>query len=76
MLQIAVINDSTAISDAEIHKMLPAFDQQWNNDLQNVWGLTSASFQFLNKGQTPDAGSWWLVFLDNSDDRAHWHTTT
>jgi len=68
MLQIAVINDSTAISDAEIHKMLPAFDQQWNNDLEKVWGVTSASFQFLNRGQAPDAGSWWLVFLDNSDD--------
>ena len=68
MLQIAVINDSTAISDAEIQKMLPAFDQQWNNDLEKVWGVTSASFQFLNRGQAPDAGSWWLVFLDNSDD--------
>jgi hypothetical protein len=48
--------------------MLPAFDQQWNTDLEKAWGVTSGSFQFLNRGQAPDAGSWWLVFLDNSDD--------
>ena len=34
MPQIAVINESTAISDADVQNMLPAFGQQWNNDLQ------------------------------------------
>jgi hypothetical protein len=29
MPQIAVINESTAIADADVQKMLPAFDQQW-----------------------------------------------
>src|SRR5215470_18780352 len=68
MPQIAVINESTAISDADVQKMLPAFNQQWNKDLQGVWGVTSATFHFLSKGQAPPAGSWWVVFLDNSDD--------
>jgi hypothetical protein len=39
MPQIAVINESTAISDADVRKMIPAFDQQWNKDLQPVWGV-------------------------------------
>jgi hypothetical protein len=68
VLQIAVINESTAIGDADIQQMLPAFDQQWNNDLQQVWGVESAAFQFMSGGATPPAGSWWVVFLDNSDD--------
>jgi len=72
MPQIAVINESTVQSetfrgDADVQKMLPAFEQQWNQDLKPVWGVESASFQFLSQGQEPEAGSWWLVFLDNSD---------
>jgi hypothetical protein len=68
MLQIAVINEATAIGDNEIQNMLPAFTQQWNKDLQAVWGVEDANFQFLPAGQAPPAGSWWVVFLDNSDD--------
>ena len=67
MPQIAVINESTAIADADVQKMLPAFDQQWNQDLQRVWGVDKASFAFVPKGQAPAAGSWWVVFLDDSD---------
>jgi len=44
MPQIAVMNESTAISDADVQKMLPAFQQQWNNDLRAVWGVDDASF--------------------------------
>src|SRR5258708_36785622 len=67
MPQIAVINESTAIVDADVQKMLPAFAQQWNNDLAPVWGVDAATFTFVPKNQMPAAGSWWLVFLDNSD---------
>lgn len=67
MVQIAVINESTAISDADVQRMIPAFDQQWNKDLAPVWGVDEATFGFTAKGQTPSAGSWWVVFLDNSD---------
>jgi hypothetical protein len=66
MLQIAVINESTAIADADVQAMVPAFSQQWNNDLQPVWGVGEASFTFVPKGQSPAAGSWWVVFLDDS----------
>jgi hypothetical protein len=67
MPQIAVINESTAIADPDVQKMLPAFEQQWNQDLLPVWGVDKASFAFVAKGQTPPAGSWWVVFLDDSD---------
>jgi hypothetical protein len=67
MLQIAVINESTAISDADIQKMLPAFTQQWNGDLEPIWGVEQTAFQLVAKSQAPAAGTWWLVFLDNSD---------
>lgn len=67
MPYIAVINESTAISNADIQKMLPAFEQQWNRDLQSVWRVEQASFNLLPPQKAPAAGSWWLVFLDNSD---------
>src|SRR4051812_35265529 len=67
MLQIAVMNKSTAISDGHVQEMLPAFDQQWNKDLVSVWDVEQAMFSFVPKGHTPPKGSWWVVFLDNSD---------
>src|SRR5215472_13092409 len=67
MPQIAVINESTAISDADVQNMLPAFGQQWNNDLQPIWGVDEATFSFVPKNQTPADGTWWVVFLDDSD---------
>ena len=67
MLQIAVINESTASTDADVQNMIPAFNTQWNNDLNSVWGVGAATFAFTPKQQSPPAGSWWVVFLDNSD---------
>jgi hypothetical protein len=64
---ISVINESTAIDDATVAGYLPAFTQQWNTDLANVWSVEAATFTFAPKGTQPGAGSWWLVFLDNSD---------
>ena len=78
MPQIAVLNESTAISDADVQKMIPAFNQQWNNDLRPVWGVDDASFVFVPKNHMPSAGSWWLVFLDDSDqaDALAYHDLT
>jgi hypothetical protein len=47
--------------------MIPAFQQQWNNDLKPVWGLDDAAFTWVPAGQQLAAGSWWMVFLDDSD---------
>jgi hypothetical protein len=67
MPTIAVMNESTAIPDTDIQPMVPAFAQQWNNDLEPIWGVEAATFQFVPAGTTPPAGTWWVVFLDNSD---------
>ena len=67
MPQIAVINELTAIADADVQNMLPAFDQQWNSDLKAIWGVDQATFTFVPSGQQPAAGTWWMVFLDDSD---------
>jgi hypothetical protein len=67
VVQIAVINESTAINDAEVQKMLPAFVQQWNGDLLPIWGVDNATLTFVPKSTQPAAGAWWAVFLDDSD---------
>lgn len=67
MPQIVVINESTAIVDADVQKMIPAFDSQWNGDLNDNWGVGDAQFTFSPKANAPAAGSWWVVFLDDSD---------
>jgi len=67
VLHIAVINESTAIADGDAQGMIPAFNTQWNNDLNSVWGVGAATFAFNPKQQAPPAGSWWVVFLDDSD---------
>ena len=67
MPQIAVINESTAIQDADVQNMIPAFGSQWNGDLNNIWGVGQAQFKFQPKGVAPAAGTWWVVFLDDSN---------
>jgi hypothetical protein len=78
MPQLSVINESTAIGDAEVQSYLPAFTQQWNTDLAGVWSVEAAEFVFTAKGTQPGPGSWWLVFLDNSDqaDALAYHDLT
>jgi hypothetical protein len=67
MLQIAVINESTAIADSDVQAMIPAFSSQWNNELNVVWGVGAAQFSFIPKNSPPPPAGWWVVFLDDSD---------
>src|ERR1700690_2935964 len=67
MPHIVVINESSAIADADVQAMIPAFQQQWNSDLRSIWGVDQADFEFLPNTQQPPAGTWWTVFLDDSD---------
>src|SRR5215467_1052144 len=78
MLQIAVINESTAISDADVKAMIPAFSSQWNEDLDPVWGVGTAKFTFVPQGTAPAPGTWWVVFLYDSDqaDALAYHDLT
>ena len=78
MPHIAVINQSAAITNAAVQHMLPAFTHQWNTDLRPIWGVEEATFTFAPKGKKPEPHSWWLVFLDNSDqaDALAYHDLT
>jgi hypothetical protein len=78
MIPIAVINESSAYTDAAVQAILPAFSQQWNTDLKTVWGVDAAEFAFVPKGQQPASGAWWMVFLDDSDqaDALAYHDLT
>ena len=67
MQQIVVINESSAASDTSVQGMIPALSAQWNNELNAAWGVGTAEFVFVNRGTAPPAGSWWVVFLDDSD---------
>lgn len=67
MIQIAVINESTVVADADVRAMLAAFDEQWNKDLAPVWGIEAASFEFVERGLVLDPAAWQVVFLDDSD---------
>jgi hypothetical protein len=67
MIQIAVINESTAITDAQVQAMIPAFETQWNRDLAPIWTLDQAQFTWAPKTEQPPATSWWVVFLDDTD---------
>ncbi|HEU4734320.1 MAG TPA: hypothetical protein VFT22_40790 [Kofleriaceae bacterium] len=77
MITIAVINES-AVSDAEILKMLSAFETQWNRDLRPVWALEESKFLFASNGDPVPAGAWWLIWLNDSDqaDALAYHDLT
>ena len=47
--------------------MIPAFSQQWNQDLVSVWGVGDATLTFVPKSTAPAIGTWWVVFLDDTD---------
>jgi len=67
MTQISVINESHAITDAQVQVMIAAFQAQWNRDLAPIWDLEVAEFTWTAKSQQPPTSSWWVVFLDDSD---------
>lgn len=67
MPEIVVINESTAISDQHVEAMVPAFSEQWNKHLIPFWNIQPATFKFIPKTEQPEKDTWWVVFLDNSD---------
>ena len=65
-IQIAVINESTVLKDADVLPVINALQQQVTNDFRPVWG-TDAELTIVPKSTQPSNGSWWLVLLDDSD---------
>lgn len=75
--KISIINESQALTDADIEKVIPALQRQVSEHFAPTWGL-DAQLKFVAKGQSPDLGSWWMVILDDSDQagRLGYHDLT
>ncbi len=63
---IAVVNESTSISDAEVQATLPALQAQITDDFGPLWH-TGATLVLTARGATAPAGAWQLAILDDSD---------
>lgn len=65
-IQIAVINASKVLMDADVQAAVPGLQTQVYRDFAPAWGV-DADLAFVPQGGTPAPGSWWLVVLDSSD---------
>jgi len=65
-IQIAVINESTVLSDTDLAPVVAALQKQVTNDFRPTWGV-DAELTIVAAGTPPPTGSWWLVLLDDSD---------
>lgn len=65
MTLIAVTNESKAMKDTEVRKIVRALQKQVAHDWAPLWG-SSAQVRFFPKGQQP-SDAWWLACFDDSD---------
>ncbi len=66
MTDIAIINESTVASDAEVIAAVNAIATQIARDYAPIYGM-GAQAHFVPKGGPLGADQWWLAVLDNSD---------
>src|SRR5271170_4739472 len=66
MPTIAVVNESTVATDADIAAMVPSLQKQISNDFSPLWDL-DAKLVFVPKGDKPALLDWQMVILDDSD---------
>jgi len=65
-IQVAIINSSTVLTDAQVLTAVPALQTQVHRDFAPVWG-SDADLIFVPKGSQLPANVWWLTILDTSD---------
>jgi hypothetical protein len=65
-IEIAIINRSSAVSDADVETAVAALQKQVSADFAPVWGI-DANLSFVDGQSMPAPQQWWLVILDNSD---------
>jgi hypothetical protein len=63
---VAILNQSTVLTDAQVQPAVAALAKQVMNDFGPAWGV-AANVVFVPKGQKPAPGLWQLVILDDSD---------
>lgn len=67
MVTIAILNESTVLSDAQVQPVVAALQKQVTNDFCPAWGLTPPTLHFVPKAQIAPLGAWQLVVLNSSD---------
>lgn len=65
-VNIAVINESTTVTDIIVKDVIDACQVQLDRDYFPIWNQ-SATLAFFSKTQTVPADHWVIVILDNSD---------
>ncbi|HKN00383.1 MAG TPA: hypothetical protein VJX23_07685 [Candidatus Binataceae bacterium] len=77
LIKIAVINQSTVLTNAQIEAAVPALQKQVRLDFAPVWGV-DADLVFVQKDAQPPPGAWWLLILDDADqaDALGYHELT
>lgn len=63
---IAVINESTVVSDSDVQDLIEALQNQVDADFSQIWHV-GCKLVFQDKTQPAQPGVWQLVILDNSD---------
>ena len=66
IVQMAVLNHSTLLSDADIEPMIAAVEEYAAAQIGPHWDIAVALHQ-IPAGHPPPTGMWQTVFLDNSD---------
>lgn len=67
MIQLAVMNRSTVLPDAEVRKGAHSVHKQIRQHYAPIWGV-SAHVDFVGLEDLPRPGSWTIAVLDNSDE--------
>jgi hypothetical protein len=65
-IQVAVVNQSTVLTDDQVAAAVPALQTQVSRDFAPVWGI-DADLTFVPQGSQPGPNAWCLVILNNSD---------
>lgn len=65
-INIAIINESSCVSDDQVKQIMDAIQIQLDRDYYPIWGST-ANLSFIDKTQPIPSGFWAAVVLDHSD---------
>lgn len=66
IISVAVLNQSTAVTDTEVKDLISALQTQVTRDLAPAWNI-DATLSPVAAGQQAPAGSYRLFLLDNTD---------
>jgi len=65
MIEIAILNESTVVSDPDISAAAAALQIQLDRDFTPIWGIP-AHLTAVPKGHMPPVTSWWLAVVDDA----------